>query len=283
KNFSWRGFDNMEAEVEAESLQKQAQFLQLMSFLDDEEEPPKRKCKLEERVQISDLVENSLFLQRTRSAQLPPPLPCHSASLPSTSSDRTLLKRAKQFLFDKPYKMGRVYTLSGSSSGTGWISTPPCVVTCAHIVHEARSEQLYFQLPDDNTIVKLKVLWVRPEAECQVDYMRDVAFLELIAPISTLEVSGIDAGQLSWTSKCVTAGMLAPYSSLSPLESQKMLDSGFVESHSWSLATTNARADKGFSGGPILNKDMQIIGMIQGGHGELIKTVKIIPISVISD
>ncbi|MCO5612293.1 hypothetical protein L7F22_066558 [Adiantum nelumboides] len=252
-------------EAEAVSLGKQAQFLQLLSFLEDEEEQPKRKCKLEERVDISDMAESSLFMQRTRSAHLAHALPFHSASASSSSSDRTLIKQAKSFLSDKPYKLGRVYTLSGSSSGTGWISTPPCVLTCAHVVHAAKSEQLYFQFSADNTIAKLKVLYVRPEADYQGDYKRDVAFLELKSimnsstPISTLEIAGIDAGQLSWTCKRVTAGMLAPYTTLSPLESQKMLNSGFVESHSWSLATTNARADKGFSGGPILNQEMQII------------------------
>lgn len=57
-----------------------------------------------------------------------------------------------------------------------------------------------------------------------------------------------------------------------------MLNEGRVESLSSSLVTVSARADSGFSGGPIINTSFEIVGMVQGGEGEIIKTVKMIPI-----
>lgn len=77
--------------------------------------------------------------------------------------------------------------------------------------------------------------------------------------------------------------MLAPYSPSISTETQKMLNPGSGESYSHTLMTTNARADKGFCEGPILNNNMKIIGMIQDGHGDDIKSVKIIPIDEISN
>ncbi|MCO5575219.1 hypothetical protein L7F22_029017 [Adiantum nelumboides] len=290
---------------------KQAQFLLLMSMLDREDPPLQKKCIIEEFVDISKLTggidimkeneeespskntkcyleENQSleFMQTARRSRWLPPFPSAPTPLPPRSAPSNMLAHAREFLFLSPFKIGRVFTMSGSTSGTGWISTPPYIITCAHVVNEAKQEQLYVQLPDDTTIVKLKTLFVRPSQDYQGDYRRDVAFLEMIsvmgttAAISSLPLAGIEAGELDWTLQCVSAGMLAPSSTS---ETQKMLNPGTVESLSSTLATTNARADKGFSGGPILNKDMHIIGMIQGGHGEVMKSVQIIPICEISN
>lgn len=278
------------------SSSSQRQLLQLLSIMDDGSEALKEKRVVEGIVDLEEFEDEHYFMKRARKADLALPValqaspasPPSPISLAMTSDD--LAKKARDFLFKKPFKIGRVFTQSGITSGTGWISAVPIVITCAHVVTRAGSEDLYFQLPDNDTLISLKVVFTRPEADYISHHKRDIAVLKMEnvvgsnRPIASLPMEGISAGCLDWTCKCVTAGILPPDSPYAPNETQKMINCGTVKSESSCLVmTTSARADKGFSGGPLLNKAMEVIGMIQGDHGEIITTVKIIPIEEISN
>lgn len=271
---------------------EQRQLLQILSILEDEGEALRENKVIEAKVELEEIEDDRFFVKRGRKVD-PLLLSASSAldaSLVSSPSgiDEGFASKVKGFLFKTPYRVGRVFTASGNSSGTGWISTVPYVMTCAHVVTKAGPERLLFQLPDNVTVISVAVVFSMDEAEYTNHYKRDIAILKMESvlgsnsSIAALPLQGLDAGLLDWTCKCATVGILPPVCSSSPKETQKMVNCGTVESESSVLTTTSARADKGFSGGPLLNQAMQVIGMIQGDHGEVIKTVKIIPVEDIS-
>ncbi|MCO5558279.1 hypothetical protein L7F22_011858 [Adiantum nelumboides] len=198
------------------------------------------------------------------------------------------VKDISDFLFEPThFRVGRVVADDFSYSGTGWFYERFFVVTCAHVIEEIKkkNKEVLLQLPD-NTLIDVEIMYSRPRDRMDLSYKMDIAILRmkqvhntLPDSLDSLPIAAIPAGEPVWTSKCVTAGVLGTEAQN---VLQKMLNVGRVESMSEVLTTVSARADVGFSGGPVLDRSARIIGMIQGGRGFEMKTVAIIPIEEVA-